>query len=452
MKMNLFALLVLSWIHCGCLAQDVEPAWSSAGSNGGGFEVFHRPRDGARMVWIPEGVFRMNRYQGTWTDTPQSREIRVDGFLIDETEVTNAQFLEFVRQVGAEDDKGRVLVRPVENGLAVREGVWSCELGDRSLPALGVTGWGALAYARWVGGDLPRLDEWQKAAGGTEGLIYPWGAEHPTPAHANYLVEGAARRPLPVGSCPAGASPYGILDMAGNVYERVWTTRSGSRAPVMIRGASWASPSHLNLRTFDLCMQPMDVSDRTVGFRVVIRRRPELQRTDAASPALRLSRSWSRARDEARARNVPILALLHFDTCGQCDRTRVGYLADPDFVRYVNENAVVVVGQDPGDAELKPHMPDPQGRCPLWPGMTCITHMTNFSVLRSLVGGFRVSPGQFILDPRVDDSRPVTERILIGEMRLPKWGGGTETFLEALQEAQRRMGEGVPRSRWKEPR
>jgi len=101
-----------------------------------------------------------------------------------------------------------------------------------NLPMVGVSWYEAVAYCNWLTKqlhDVEELDdkhmirlpteaEWEKAARGTDGRIYPWGNDEPTPAHANYKKTGAGVSSA-VGCLPQGASPYGCLDMAGNVWE-----------------------------------------------------------------------------------------------------------------------------------------------------------------------------------------------------------------------------------------
>ncbi len=431
-------------------AQDPVP-FVDIGVNAQGARVFTRSRDGARVVWIPAGPFQQRAYTRHADDDVPMRTVVLDGYAIDECEVTNARFAAFLNASGRDEAAAAAWVRPVAQGVRCEGGRWRPETGCARLPALGVTGHGALAYAKWVGGDLPTIAEWQKAAGGVDGRLYPWGDAPATATHANFAAGGPGG-PTPVGAYPSGASPFGCLDMAGNVAERVWTVARRGRpaAPVMIRGAGWASPHPLNLRTACLCMQPMTVADRTVGFRCVVRSGPGLP--PRVGERLRVASDWEGAHREAKERNCPIFLSLHLDTCGQCDRTKVGLFRDPAFVRYANEHAVVVVGQNPGDAGLEPHASLEDGSCPLLPGITCLDHEAIYAEVLPLVGRFRMSPGHFILDPRVGDDRPPSERILVPESRFPKWGGGADVFIAALKEAQSKLGTPVGYRAWQAKR
>ena len=429
-------------------------AYRPLGVNAKGLLVFERPRDHARVIWIPAKTFIQNAYEREWTDEPGARALRVAGFAIDETEVTARQFAEFMNANGRDaDEQGKLLVVPVESGLEKVDGQWRPRPGCDELPVVGTTGWGALAYAKWVGGDLPQQAEWQKAAGGSDGSIFPWGRDEPDATRANFRRFGPGM-PAPVRSYPAGASPCGAFDMAGNVYERVYPERRDGREaawPVMIRGGSWASPHPLNLRTFDLCMQGMDVAERTVGLRCVVRAGAGLP--VGPTEELRLAHSWDDALREARERNVPILLSLQLDTCGQCDRTKVGLFMDPAFIHCCNEQCVFVFGQDPGDAKEHPHPAGTDGRCTLFPQITCAEHEAIFEVGLRQIDSFVVSPGNFLLDPRVpDEESEAAKRILIGERELPKWGGGADVYIAKIAEAQAKLGAAIDRETWSKQR
>jgi formylglycine-generating enzyme required for sulfatase activity len=177
-----------------------------------------READGAVIVFVPAGMFIMGSPEGEGHEGESPQHMYyLDDFWIDQTEVTNAQYRGCV-EAGA--------CSPVQ----------SCsddpnsDAGDR--PVVCVNWDQAMAYAAWVGGRLPTEAEWEKAARGTDGRTYPWGNEFDN-TRLNFCDKSCLRRwrddsvddvyqyAAPVGSYPTGASPYGALDMAGNVYE--WT-------------------------------------------------------------------------------------------------------------------------------------------------------------------------------------------------------------------------------------
>ncbi len=156
-------------------------------------------------------------------DERPQRTLFLSAFEIDPLPVTFGDFAAFI-------DAGGYFRRELwsDEGWAVRqregwtrprffgEPDWRHVTNDRQ-PAVGVSWYEAEAYARWVGKRLPTEAEWEKAARGTDGRIYPWGDawEEGRCSHRG----GPARAAPPVGSFPAGASPYGALDMAGGVWE-----------------------------------------------------------------------------------------------------------------------------------------------------------------------------------------------------------------------------------------
>jgi len=191
-----------------------------------GFTIRH-PKDGALMVWVPGGWFRM----GTNADTAQAQaeqlglkdyhvmageesfpehRVYVQGFFMDKLEITREKWKAFVEATNWKPDK----VAPTWNGG---------ELTPEAalLPIAEVTWRGATEYSNWAGRQLPTEAMWEKAARGTDARWYPWGNEKPGPEYGVISLGAALPGPQAVGSYPKGASPYGCLDMAGNVYE--WT-------------------------------------------------------------------------------------------------------------------------------------------------------------------------------------------------------------------------------------
>jgi serine/threonine protein kinase len=192
---------------------------------------------GGHMVLVPAGPFLMG---------PNRREVALDAFYMDRLPVTNRQFKRFLDVTG---------YRPEDESAARFVAHWSggaIPAGQEDHPVVYVSWEDACAYATWAGKRLPTEAEWEKAARGVDGRRYPWGPAAPDEEHANF---GRKRRgTVAVGSCPAGASPYGIEDLAGNVWE--WcedvddpefylggptiNPRNGSRGEHrVVRGGSW---------------------------------------------------------------------------------------------------------------------------------------------------------------------------------------------------------------------
>ena len=136
------------------------------------------------------------------SDSNPQHSVDVAAFYIDKTEVTNAQYKRYC-------DATKYPAPPHwKNG--------DFPDGEGNVPVTFINWWEASSYAAWAGKRLPTEAEWEKAARGADGRAFPWGAQW----DASKVVWGE-KKPQAVGSKPEGASPYGVLDMAGNVYEWV---------------------------------------------------------------------------------------------------------------------------------------------------------------------------------------------------------------------------------------
>jgi formylglycine-generating enzyme required for sulfatase activity len=224
------------------------------------------------MVYVPAGEFIMgsteaevdsalslcNEYAGgacprrLFEDEPPQHTVYLDAFYIDKTEVTNAQYRECV-ETGACD--------------APSDTTYYDDANYAQHPVVVVSWNDADAYCRWAGKRLPTEAEWEKAARGTDGWVYPWGntfdgskvnfCDKNCPEDVFWKdasVDDGYIYTAPVGSYPAGASPYGALNMAGNVKEWVadwydpgYYSQSPARNPSgpdsgeerVTRGGSW---------------------------------------------------------------------------------------------------------------------------------------------------------------------------------------------------------------------
>ncbi|MBM3181059.1 MAG: formylglycine-generating enzyme family protein [Chloroflexi bacterium] len=163
-------------------------------------------KDGMMQVYVPEGEFLMGKgdaYKNA--DSPQ-HAVFLDAFWIDKVEVSNAMYIKCM-QAG-------FCTELVSDNIYYQNWVY------RDHPITYVTWVQANEYCQWAGRRLPTEAEWEKAARGTDGRMYPWGDEAPNPRLANFsgsLIHEA----VSVYRYPLGASPYGALNMSGNAREWV---------------------------------------------------------------------------------------------------------------------------------------------------------------------------------------------------------------------------------------
>jgi len=249
-----------------------------------------RSVDGMTMVFVPEGEFIMGldvdkgiQVCREFTDSCSEdwfvistpvHNVSLDAFWIDKTEVTNKMYALCV--------ESGVCTRPSDISSRTRPGYYISE-DFTDYPVIHVTWNDANTYCQWVGGRLPTEAEWEKAARGVDGRIFPWGDAIPNYDIANFWdPQSENGDTVTVGSYPEGASPYGALDMAGNVWEWVsdyysedysQTQRVNPTGPVsgenrVVRGGSWHFAWDI-LTTLRLSWNPDNQIDQ-LGFRCVM--------------------------------------------------------------------------------------------------------------------------------------------------------------------------------------
>jgi formylglycine-generating enzyme required for sulfatase activity len=206
--------------------------------------------------------------EGEPDEQPQ-HQVYLDAYFIDIHEVTNEQFARFVKATGyqAEGDWRKYYTSDKEKH-----------------PVVNVSWNDANAYCQWAGKRLPTEAEWEKAARGTDGRRYPWGKEwDSSKCNASGNVD-RYERTAPVGSFPAGASPYRVMDMAGNVWEWVanWYDKDDYRRSLrrnpqgpssgvgcVLRGGSWEN-GPVDARAANRGWYHADISSADWGFRCAL--------------------------------------------------------------------------------------------------------------------------------------------------------------------------------------
>ena len=220
-----------------------------------------------KMVYVPEGSFEMGSTTGDDDEKPV-RQVYLDAYWIDKYEVTNGQYKQCVA-AGA-------CTQPFSPRSAMRSSYYG-GTSYPSYPVINVEWNQAQAYCQWAGGNLPTEAQWEKAARGTDARTYPWGNNSPNWMLANY--NGTKLDTVEVGSYPQGASPFGALDMAGNVWEwvRDWygdydpNETSNPNGPVsgtsrVLRGGNWWTWSKFIRASYRYRFNP-SYQDVLIGFR-----------------------------------------------------------------------------------------------------------------------------------------------------------------------------------------
>jgi formylglycine-generating enzyme required for sulfatase activity len=239
------------------------------------------------MVLIPGGDYNfkvtgieIEKSEGVdvqypWEDKPvleHERRMTLQPFYIDKTPVTCAQFKRFIDATHYRPKDDHNFLRNWVNGRFPES--WA------NKPVTWVSIEDARAYAKWAGKRLPHEWEWQYAAQGTDGRLYPWGNEKDdsrVPPLERGRVEGA---PADVEAYPQGASPFGVLDLVGNVWQWTDEFRDEHTRAAILKGGSHYRPSRSmwylpQARQLDqhgkyLLMAPSLDRSATIGFRCVV--------------------------------------------------------------------------------------------------------------------------------------------------------------------------------------
>ncbi|WP_435016869.1 SUMF1/EgtB/PvdO family nonheme iron enzyme [Tundrisphaera sp. TA3] len=170
-------------------------------------------RDGAEMVFVPGGTFTMGRNDGDPPERP-AHQVKLASYYIDRHEVTVRQYQQFLKEAGQVDELDRPTSKAKEKEKDKESSEPSASSEDH--PAVNVSARNANAYCVWAGKKLPTEAQWEMAARGQDGRIYPWGNGPP-----NWAPPRVPKQIDPVMSQPSDVSPYWAFDMAGNAWE--WT-------------------------------------------------------------------------------------------------------------------------------------------------------------------------------------------------------------------------------------
>ncbi len=234
-----------------------------------------------QMILIPAGTFTMGSDRRAEDEKP-AHKVYLKAYYIGKHEVTNAEYYEF--WMSLQDEKESATRHTPENfSYHPHIGTWP----DRATkypnhPVVGVSWHDAKAYAEWKGMRLPTEAEWEKAARGYTERTFPWGNALELYANSAEKNDGYENRLSPVGSFPKGKSFFGVMDMAGNVWE--WTAdwysdvyyyHSPKQNPTgpaagswrVVRGGSWIDRIARCSTTFRFYLYPT-LKTSFVGFRL----------------------------------------------------------------------------------------------------------------------------------------------------------------------------------------
>ena len=279
MKLSVFVLvcvlifggsLIAQWIRSN--GEDIDSHRPPPNAQRG--DEWVRPKDGMVMVFVPAGTFMMgstaqeiddafalcvqirgsSNCSRSFYEDEEYREVTLEGFWIDKYEVSNAQYQRCV-------DDGACPPSSLAND-STYNGV--------NYPVVGVSWHNAVAYAAWVGAELPTEEQWEYAARGKDRLIYPWGNEFDgTWLNCDFSTscpKDGYQYTAPVKSYVERPSWVGALNMVGNVWE--WTRSPYNSITFVLRGGSWGSSQNDVRASYRISHYP-DFRHNDFGFRLV---------------------------------------------------------------------------------------------------------------------------------------------------------------------------------------
>jgi sulfatase modifying factor 1 len=307
-------------------------------------KMYRCTTDGSMMVYVPAGEFRQGSLRARSDDCKSERMVYLNGYYIDRHEITNMQYMRFAQSHYMAErywsPEGLFWFRNPATQMRIVRTLSPKEKLETDKPSTRMNWYEAEAYANAVGKMLPTEAQWEKAARGTDGRIYPWGDTKDFSTRCNWKTVSDTKRPstidmgevleiqkrlgrtqkdlrikdyqsnnftslqkgssktldrqikedkslqehlTPVGSFPDGASPYGCLDMAGNVwewvrdaYEKNYYSKAPERNPFndkrdvrVNRGGSWSFPEEF-LATYARLPRSPEKRSKDVGFRTII--------------------------------------------------------------------------------------------------------------------------------------------------------------------------------------
>jgi eukaryotic-like serine/threonine-protein kinase len=243
--------------------------------NGAIGDCWVSPEDGMTLMYITNGEFMMGSTVADSDpdiDEQPQHKVYLDAYWMDKTEVTNAMYEKCVLAGKCQEP---------HNTNSYTRGNYYRNNAFADYAVIYVDWYQAKSYCEWAGRRLPTESEWEKGARGTDGRVYPWGNDAPTSELANY--NNYVGDTTEAGHYPRGVSPYGLLDMAGNVWEWVadwfggdYYTNLPSKNPLgpssgrfrVLRGGSWSNSDWV-LYAADRFRDLPDSRNFSYGFRCV---------------------------------------------------------------------------------------------------------------------------------------------------------------------------------------